>query len=254
MPGDTFTASDDFRPGDFIAVDVTTDDLTAGHVESTSAASLSLAGFWPGEDQLGPAWALAGRGQFGPARSALLAGAGLAHAAGHRSSEAMLLTDIARLGGAATVTDRLSELAAESEGVLVPARATYVAALAAAEPQLLLAAAAQLSSVGADLLAAEAAAVASAALRRAGESRAATAAAVLARGSAELCQGTRTPLLAGTEAAVGLSEREREVAHLAAAGSSARQIARTLTLSVRTVENHLQKTYRKLGVSSRADL
>jgi DNA-binding NarL/FixJ family response regulator len=38
------------------------------------------------------------------------------------------------------------------------------------------------------------------------------------------------------------------VALLAAAGRSNRDIADQLTLSVRTVENHLQQVYRKLGL------
>jgi DNA-binding CsgD family transcriptional regulator len=51
-----------------------------------------------------------------------------------------------------------------------------------------------------------------------------------------------------------LTRREREVAGLAAQGGSSRDIAQHLHLSVRTVANHLQKVYGKLGVSSPADL
>ena len=52
----------------------------------------------------------------------------------------------------------------------------------------------------------------------------------------------------------GLSRREREVAELAASGIPARSIALRLSLSERTVENHLQRIYAKLGVHSRAEL
>ncbi|MER7511234.1 LuxR family transcriptional regulator [Streptomyces lavendulae] len=51
-----------------------------------------------------------------------------------------------------------------------------------------------------------------------------------------------------------LSVREREVAELAAAGLSSRQVAERLVLSTRTVDTHLGNAYRKLGVSSRVAL
>ncbi|HYN35216.1 MAG TPA: helix-turn-helix transcriptional regulator, partial [Ilumatobacteraceae bacterium] len=52
----------------------------------------------------------------------------------------------------------------------------------------------------------------------------------------------------------GLSPRELEVAELAAGGMTDREIAARLVLSVRTIESHLSSAYRKLAVSSRADL
>jgi DNA-binding NarL/FixJ family response regulator len=51
-----------------------------------------------------------------------------------------------------------------------------------------------------------------------------------------------------------LSRREREVATLAARGLSSRDIAARLFLSTRTVDNHLQRAYQKLGVDSRTAL
>lgn len=51
-----------------------------------------------------------------------------------------------------------------------------------------------------------------------------------------------------------LSEREHEVAMLAREGLSNRQIAERLYLSVRTVENHMYRALRKLGLGSRAEL
>ncbi len=44
------------------------------------------------------------------------------------------------------------------------------------------------------------------------------------------------------------------MADLAAAGASSRDIAARLFLSVRTVGNHLQSAYTKLGVTSRDEL
>ena len=51
-----------------------------------------------------------------------------------------------------------------------------------------------------------------------------------------------------------LTARERDIARFAAAGASNREIATRLELSIRTVENHLQRAYEKLGVTSRAEL
>jgi len=51
-----------------------------------------------------------------------------------------------------------------------------------------------------------------------------------------------------------LTAREREVARLVASGARNREIATTLGISVRTVENHLRNVYEKLGVSSRGRL
>lgn len=51
-----------------------------------------------------------------------------------------------------------------------------------------------------------------------------------------------------------LTDGERRVAELAAAGLTNRQIADALFVTVRTVESHLSNTYRKFGVQTRADL
>lgn len=51
-----------------------------------------------------------------------------------------------------------------------------------------------------------------------------------------------------------LTERETEVLRLVAKGMSAKQIATRLTLSHRTVENHVQATLRKLQLANRVEL
>ena len=49
-----------------------------------------------------------------------------------------------------------------------------------------------------------------------------------------------------------LSDREREVLRLVAAGRSAPEVARQLHVSPTTVKTHLQRVYEKLGVGDRA--
>lgn len=51
-----------------------------------------------------------------------------------------------------------------------------------------------------------------------------------------------------------LTERETEVLRYVAKGLTAKQIAAKLDLSHRTVENHVQATFRKLQVSNRVEL
>jgi len=51
-----------------------------------------------------------------------------------------------------------------------------------------------------------------------------------------------------------LTDRETEVLRLVARGLTARQIAHRLTLSHRTVENHVQNTLRKLQLHNRVEL
>jgi DNA-binding NarL/FixJ family response regulator len=61
--------------------------------------------------------------------------------------------------------------------------------------------------------------------------------------------GARRPSPAGE-----LTPAEQRVAELAAKGSSNKEIARTLHVTVSTVEAHLSRAYAKLGVRSRSQL
>jgi DNA-binding CsgD family transcriptional regulator len=230
-------------------------DIAAAEVALAEMRKCPPLGHLAGEEDLGAAWLCAARGDLGQARTVLTAAAGRARAAGHVSSEMVLLTDIARLGGARDVAGRLAELGRSCEGAFAPARAHLAAALATGEPEQLLSAADELRAIGANLLAAELSSVAATAWQRVGQPRRATAATHQAGEYAALCPGVRTPLLATADASdAALSSREREIALLAAAGTSSKDIAGTLHLSVRTVDNHLQHAYTKLGVSGRHEL
>ncbi|ATE54486.1 transcriptional regulator [Actinosynnema pretiosum] len=58
----------------------------------------------------------------------------------------------------------------------------------------------------------------------------------------------------GVEDVCSLTGAERRVAELAAVGATNREIARTLVVTVSTVEQHLTKVYRKLSVRRRTEL
>jgi DNA-binding CsgD family transcriptional regulator len=60
--------------------------------------------------------------------------------------------------------------------------------------------------------------------------------------------------LRGSTASDGLTPAQQRVAELVTAGLSNRQIAEELYMSLRTVETHLTKVYRELGVRGRAQL
>jgi DNA-binding NarL/FixJ family response regulator len=86
------------------------------------------------------------------------------------------------------------------------------------------------------------------AVRATGEGRA-----VFTPGLAGLVLGEYRRMAKGS-ATPSLSERETEILRYVAKGLTAKQIAEKLTLSHRTVENHVQATFRKLQVANRVEL
>ncbi|MFC7981181.1 LuxR C-terminal-related transcriptional regulator [Streptomyces sp. NPDC057336] len=128
-------------------------------------------------------------------------------------------------------------------GRLTGVFAAHADALARGDGPALDEVAGQLERRGFRLFAAEAHAQAARAHRDPSAARTArTRAAALARH----CEGARTPALSGLVLGE-LTARQRQIVTLAAAGLSNRQIAERLTLSVRTVGNHLYGAYTRLG-------
>ncbi|WP_326555250.1 LuxR C-terminal-related transcriptional regulator [Micromonospora sp. NBC_01813] len=168
--------------------------------------------------------------------------------AGH---ELAVLHDLVRLGRADLAVDRLAELSDLVEGplpalILRQARGTTTGPYGE-----LLRAANGFAELGLHLFAAEAAAMAVHRLRVARSSLVGQTNLLLGELLAR-CADVRTPaLLAGQP---NLTDREHQVAQLAAAGVASRDIADQLFLSIRTVENHLQRAYGKLGVTGRTEL
>jgi DNA-binding CsgD family transcriptional regulator len=182
-----------------------------------------------------------------------MAGATLATSTGHRTSESWLLHDLMRTSGEDAST-RLRELADACDSPLVSARARHAAAARTGDAKELTGATDDFEALGALLLAAEAASSAAEAFSRAGDQRAAAAALRQSSVLAASCESAATPGLFHAATPVPLSGREREIAMLATSGMASKDIADRLYLSVRTVNNHLQHAYAKLGVTSRAGL
>jgi len=70
---------------------------------------------------------------------------------------------------------------------------------------------------------------------------------------AELAE-TELATIGGRTAAGELTAVEERIAALVGAGQTNREVATTLFISVRTVESHLGRIYRKLGLRSRTEL
>jgi DNA-binding CsgD family transcriptional regulator len=206
------------------------------------------------ELELGRAWSAAVSGDLSRARELASNGGAIARSRGQDAYAVRALHDLCRLGDPAAAAPQLAALSGQIDGPFATTAAAHAAALVAGDGAALLAVAERFADQGALLVAVEPANAAAAAHRDAG--RQASAAAAAARAGLWLteCEGARPPTMLATPDAVDLTPREREIALLAAAGSSSREIADRLVVSVRTVDNHLQNAYRKLGVTRRQDL
>jgi DNA-binding CsgD family transcriptional regulator len=200
------------------------------------------------------AWTRTVEGDDRTAVRLLAAGAADATKRGQLADAAALLHDVTRLGHPALVADDLARLAGRCDSPLVATRAAHAVAARTRDVAGLRAAAAAYEKMGAILFAAEAAATAAQAARADGSARQAAALLNRAVALAARCEGASTPALILVDSVEPLTSREREIATLAAAGMTSRDIAKRLVLSVRTVDNHLQAGYLKLGISGRAEL
>lgn len=197
------------------------------------------------------ALAEAHRGALDAARTRLLDGAHDVLRHGYTTLAGQYLFWLARYGDAATAA---AELEALPPGEFAGVQARHARAEADADGVALESAADEWEHRGALLYAAEALASAARAARAEGDHRRATARQSRSDALAARCEGAVTPLLRFTSSLVPLTRREREIALLAAQGHSSKQIADELFLSVRTVDNHLQSIYGKLGIRGRHEL
>jgi len=202
---------------------------------------------------LARAWLSAAEGAVSEAARHALAAADTAHAQQQHAVEVLAL-QLAVCLGVHTVAERLTGLADRVEGPRVAIAAAHARALAGEDPARLLDASEAWQRIGLLIAAADAAAQAAVAYERQGRSGPALQAANRAFQLAETCEGVQTPALALARRPLPLTEREREIATLAAGGMSNREIAARLVVSVRTVEGHVYRATAKLGITSRSEL
>ena len=228
-------------------------DLARQTVAELERTPLGHKGF---EFELGlaRAWSAAAAGEHSRARALAHETSELTQSRGQDGYTVRALHELCRLGDAASGAHGLDRLAAKVDGSFAAGAAAHAEALVARDGPALLVVAERFAAEGALLVGAEAADAAAAAFRDAGREASARAAAARAAVLLDACEGARPPTLLGGQAAEALTRREREIAVLAASGLSSRQIAERLVVSVRTVDNHLQRAYRKLGVTRRQDL
>lgn len=191
------------------------------------------------------------RGALDAARERLVAGAHEMLEEDYAVLAGQYLFWLARFGDPATAARELERVPQDG---IVTLQTAHARAEADGDRGALEAAAAAWERAGGILYAAEAFASAARAARSAGDARGATSLQGRADALAAQTQGAATPLLAFRAELSPLTRREREIATLAARGRSSKEIAEELFLSARTVDNHLQSIYGKLGVRGRREL
>lgn len=203
---------------------------------------------------LAGAWNAIAHGDLRDAALRLTKAAEIGDAIGDRVGQVAVLHTLARIGRAGEVAEDLVLVSAQLEGRLAPTRAAHAVALAHADGAALEEVSGQFLELGANLLAAEAAADAAVNWRKAGQQRRAARCEQRAAAIAAGCENPVSPALASIASRSQLTQAERETATLATGGRSNKEIAAILGISVRTVENHLQRSYEKLGISGRGEL
>jgi DNA-binding CsgD family transcriptional regulator len=140
------------------------------------------------------------------------------------------------------------------DGAFMEARVLFARASRLRDLTLATRATDRFEAIGANLFAAEAATLVADLASDAGLRRVKTDAEARAGRLLELCEGALILGVTSGNDSTRLTDREREVAQLAARGLTSRKIAEDLYVSVRTVDNHLQQVYVKLGIKRRSEL
>ena len=201
---------------------------------------------------LAEAWVAAARGRLTEAIAAARAGAEFARSHGQPAREALCWQAAIQFGDKAN-GERLAEIAALVEGPRAELAARWAGALAAKNGPGLLEVSHDLEDMGDRIAAADAAAQAAIVYGNENLRGARLTASSRATQLITECGGS-TPATSQAAAPIPLTGREREVAAMIRDGLSNKQIAETLTMSVRTVEGHIYRACNKLGLANRADL
>jgi DNA-binding CsgD family transcriptional regulator len=201
----------------------------------------------------GRAWRLLARGEATRAQDLLVASAADPSRTPVQSAE--LLYEAMRAGrGANELAPALAELAERCDGPLTRACASHVQARARGDARAMLSACERFAELGACLFAVEAAAHAAAAFAAEGRQDSARRAAARSRELQPEGQGAEPPSIEGVDrATTELTPREAEMVEFAARGMTNAEIAQTLVISTRTVETHIYRAMRKLGITDRRE-
>jgi DNA-binding CsgD family transcriptional regulator len=204
------------------------------------------------ERSLARAWLAAGQGAVSEGIAILSAAAEMAGANGQFAAEVMCLQTATQFGDRSGAP-RLRELEAIVEGPRVGLAARFAEALRDADATELAAVSEEFERLGDVVAAVDAAAHAAIAYRHQDLRGSALGCSTRADALAEQC-GASTPALRQATEPLPLTDREREIAMLIGEGLSNREIATRLTLSLRTVENHIYNAMAKTGTTSRDEL
>lgn len=178
----------------------------------------------------------------------------LAREAGSVPYEAAAWHDLLRLGSPDDRTEAaegLADVAQRTDSRLVAVHARQARASEEADVAAFAVIAATYADMGADMHAIET----WAAVARVSKDERVTADA--RRRVADLatrCEGLQTGVITSTAIHPVLTDREAEIAGMVVRGASRQDIADHLIVSVRTIDSHLQRVYRKLGVRGRDGL
>ena len=213
----------------------------------------SAVGFIETDLERARAFHAAAAGDLSHARTLVRNAAEHAEALGNIALAAAAWHDLARLGDAPAASDALHRIVPQLTSRWNAPRIRHADCVAAGDPSGVLNAAEEFASLGAQLHALEAAVQAHAIAIATGNRGAAQQARAATALFEARCPGVRTPALRDLTAAP-LTPREREVADLVAGGRSSKEVAGLLGVSVRTVDNLLQRVYSKLGVQGRVQL
>ena len=200
------------------------------------------------------AWASVVEGDPVRGRRLLRQAASSAGSRGAVVEEAWVLHDLARLGRADEVADRLRALSAAAQGDLVAVLADDAAGLASGDPDTLgrhggALRHPRLQPARRGVRDGRLGSLGPGSGPAAGDPMGAT-----CHRAGRPLPGPRSRRAGGAAGTVPLTHREREIALLAADGLASRLIAERLYVSVRTVDNHLGRIYTKLGLTSRTEL
>lgn len=199
-------------------------------------------------------WVHAVEGEFALAHSRFVANFEAARDDGLVPLAVLALVDLARSGSATVAANLIDSLELTSSSSVMTTHARYIRALCERAAERLDAISEEFGDLGCWALAAECSIQASTIHAKEGHSRAAARSNLNATRWASMCTGIAPSAEIAPRSAPLLKGREEEICQLAASGLTSREVAVRVFLSARTVDNHLQRVYRKLGIAGRSEL